>query len=221
MSAEYEDLRITVMGLGRFGGGSGVTRWLADQAWVLLTDCQTPENSKASLADLQDLIHQGRVVLRLGEHNVSDFTTADLVVANPAVPLPWNNRFLRSGKAGGPITTEIGLLVERLNRRRVIGVTGSRRKSTTAAMIHHVLQRSGRRAHLGGNIGGSLLNSLDEIHTDDWIVLELSSAMLHWLGQPAARPAPWAGRHTSRCSPTSIPITSTGMVHSSIIARAR
>jgi UDP-N-acetylmuramoylalanine--D-glutamate ligase len=52
-------------------------------------------------------------------------------------------------------------------------------------MIHHLMQRTlprGTQAHLGGNIGGSLLNDLQSIQCDDWIVLELSSAMLHWLG---------------------------------------
>jgi UDP-N-acetylmuramoylalanine--D-glutamate ligase len=52
-------------------------------------------------------------------------------------------------------------------------------------MIHHILVRAGLRSHLGGNIGGSLLTDLNRIHADDWIVLELSSAMLHWLGAGA------------------------------------
>ncbi len=64
-------------------------------------------------------------------------------------------------------------------------MTGSAGKSTTAAMIHHLLCRAvagtSTRAHLGGNIGGSLLGSLEEIAPGDWIVLELSSAMLYWL----------------------------------------
>ncbi len=64
----------------------------------------------------------------------------------------------------------------------MIGITGTAGKSTTAAMIHHILVRAGIDSHCGGNIGGSLLNQLDEIRPHDWIVLELSSAMLYWLG---------------------------------------
>lgn len=185
MPGVLEGQHVTVMGLGRFGGGVGVTRWLAGQgAQVLVTDKEPADRQAESVAQIRDLIHASSVKLRLGGHNVSDFTTADLVVANPAVPLPWDDRFLRSAHAASvPVTTEIRLLVERVNRSRTIGVTGSAGKSTTAAMIHHVLTRSGRRAHLGGNIGGSLLNSLDQIQTEDWIVLELSSAMLYWLGK--------------------------------------
>src|SRR5204863_9789567 len=108
---------------------------------------------------------------------------------NPAVPKPWENRFIRSAIAAGvPVTTEIRLLTERINRLKTIGITGSAGKSTTSAMIHHILVKAGVRAHLGGNIGGSLLNDLKQINADDWIVLELSSAMLYWLGEGVGYP---------------------------------
>lgn len=175
---------VVVMGLGRFGGGVGVTRWLAEQgAQVTVTDLFTEDQLADALAPLRTLIDQQRLTLRLGGHDEADFTRADLIVANPAVPRPWTNRYLNAARqAGAAITTEVRLLVERLNRQRVIGVTGTAGKSTTAAMIHHALNRLGRRAHLGGNIGGSLLNELGSIQDDDRIVLELSSAMLYWLG---------------------------------------
>src|SRR4051812_23191342 len=116
---EYDGKRVTVMGLGRFGGGSGVTRWLCAQgAEVLVTDMATPEKLAGPVGELQGLIDAGQVTLRLGEHNVSDFTTCDLVVANPAVPRPWDNRFIRAARAAAiPITTEIGLALARLPRR--------------------------------------------------------------------------------------------------------
>ncbi|MCC6971827.1 MAG: hypothetical protein IT434_16565, partial [Phycisphaerales bacterium] len=108
--------RVTVMGLGRFGGGIGVTRYLVSRgADVLVTDLETPEKLAESVAKIADLVAGGRVTLRLGEHNVSDFTTCDLVVANPAVPKPWDNRFLRAAQAAGiPITTEIRLSIDTL-----------------------------------------------------------------------------------------------------------
>jgi UDP-N-acetylmuramoylalanine--D-glutamate ligase len=154
--------RVTVMGLGRFGGGVGVTRWLASRgAKVLVTDQAPAAKLENSICQIADFVETGFVTLRLGEHCEADFIHADLVVANPAVPRPWENRFLlAAGQAGVPITTEIRLTVEQLDRSRVIGVTGSAGKSTTSAMIHHILRALGHRAHLGGNIGGSLLASL-------------------------------------------------------------
>lgn len=183
MVDDFAGMRVTVMGLGQFGGGAGVARWLAARgADVLVTDLAPAERLGPALASLADLIDRKQVSLRLGEHNVSDFTTCDLVVANPAVPRPWDNRFIRSAIAADvPVTTEIRLLTERLNRARTIGVTGSAGKSTTAAMVHHILTKAGATSHLGGNIGGSLLNELVQIANHDWVVLELSSAMLYWL----------------------------------------
>lgn len=178
--------RITVMGLGSFGGGAAVTRWLCDRgASVLLTDLAARETLEESLESIADLVAAGRVELALGEHQLRHFTDVDLVVANPAVPTPWANHFIAAASAAGvPVTTEIRLVVERLaDRDRVIGVTGSAGKSTTSAMIAHALRTllGADRVHFGGNIGGSLLPQLPSIRPGHWTVLELSSAMLHWL----------------------------------------
>lgn len=187
---EFDGAKVTVMGLGRFGGGAGVTRWLAAHgADVLVTDRDPAEKLADSLQEIRGLVDAGRVRLRLGEHNASDFTGCDLVVVNPAVPKPWENRFVRAAQAAGVrVTSEIVLLAERLpDRSRAIGVTGSAGKSTTSAMIHHALGALGQSTVFGGNIGGSLLAELDRagpgsVREGAWVVLELSSAMLHWLG---------------------------------------
>lgn len=183
-----ENARVTVMGLGNFGGGAGVTRWLCEQgANVLLTDLSKPETLTDALAPLQDLFDKGHVELRLGEHNIADFTTCDLLVANPAVPKPWDNRFLRAAMAANiPVTTEIRLVIEQLPPTAfTIGITGSAGKSTTSAMIAHALSRilHEKNVYFGGNIGGSLLPSLRHMSASSTVVLELSSAMLYWLGQ--------------------------------------
>lgn len=180
--------RVTVMGLGRFGGGIGVTKYLCSLgADVLVTDTDPADKLSDSVAAIQPLIDSGQASLRLGEHNVSDFTTCDLVVANAAVPKPWDNRFLRAAEAAKiPVTTEISLSIDALRSRGVtktIGITGSVGKSTTTAMIHDALTRAlpGSRVVLGGNIGGSLLSDLNTFNADTILVLELSSAMLYWL----------------------------------------
>ncbi|RMH30503.1 MAG: hypothetical protein D6693_00260 [Planctomycetota bacterium] len=184
--AEWAGRRVVVMGLGRFGGGAGAARWLAEQgADVLVTDLADAGALDEPLASIRDLVDAGRVTLRLGGHDEADFAGADTVVVSPAVPRPWENRFiLAAAERGARMTTEIRLLVERLpDRGRVVGVTGTAGKSTTAAMIAHILRRlAPGRTWLGGNIGGSLLPRAHEIEPEDWVVLELSSAMLYWLG---------------------------------------
>jgi UDP-N-acetylmuramoylalanine--D-glutamate ligase len=180
------------MGLGQFGGGVGVTRYLvARGATVLLTDREPEEKLSRPLEAIADLVRSGQVTLALGGHSERDFAEADAVVANPAVPKPWDNPYLKAARgAKVPLHTEIGLAIAELGARGVtnfIGVTGSAGKSTTSAMLHAALDdrepAGGRRAHLGGNIGGSLLGSLDSVGADDFVVLELSSAMLWWLGE--------------------------------------
>ena len=169
--------RVTVMGLGRFGGGVGVTRWLAQQgAQVTVTDLKPADALADSVAAIADL----EVTLRLGEHMETDFTAVDLVVANPAVP-PRSQYLALAEQAGVALTTEMNLFLERCPAQAV-GITGSVGKSTITAMVGHVLERvwPDRRVWLGGNIGRSLLDVLPEMAADDLVVLELSSFQLHY-----------------------------------------
>lgn len=185
MISDFHGVRVTVMGLGRFEGGVGVTRWLAGRgARVLVTDQEPAEKLAGSVQQIADL----PVELRLGGHDERDFRQADLIVVNPAVP-PASPFLQAAATAGVPVTTEINLFVERC-RARTVGVTGSVGKSTTTAMIAHALERtlSGRRVWVGGNLGKSLLDSLEQISPDDVVVLELSSFQLE--RTPAVRWSP-------------------------------
>jgi UDP-N-acetylmuramoylalanine--D-glutamate ligase len=179
---DLRNQRVTVMGLGRFGGGIAVARWLAAQgAKVLVTDKDPADKLADSVKQLAGL----PIEFRLGEHRESDFQSADLVVASPAVPL--SNPYLESARAAGvPITTEIRLFVERCPARRTLGVTGTKGKSTTTAMLGEML-KTRFKTHVGGNIGRSLLDDLPNIHPDDLVLLELSSFMLEHL-----RPMRWS-----------------------------
>ncbi|MEM9296320.1 MAG: UDP-N-acetylmuramoyl-L-alanine--D-glutamate ligase, partial [Planctomycetota bacterium] len=129
---------------------------------------------------LLDLVEAERVELRLGDDGPEHLDGQDLLVVNPAVK-PGHPLIARAVREHLPSTTEIELLIERLPKReRVIGVTGSAGKSTTTAMIAHLLRAAdpGSRAFAGGNLGGSMLADLDSITPRDWVVLELSSFML-------------------------------------------
>ncbi len=175
-SADLSNKRITVAGLGRFGGGIEVARWLVQQgAKVLVTDKDSAEKLAESVAKLAGL----PIEYRLGEHREEDFTKCDLVVTSPAIPLD-NPYLVAAKKAGVPITTEIRLFIERCNAT-FAGVTGTKGKSTTTTLLGMML-RSKFTTWVGGNIGGSLLQKLPEIRPDDLVVLELSSYMLAHLG---------------------------------------
>lgn len=170
------------MGLGHFGGGAAAARWLAAAgAIVTVTDLA---DEKTLTAALQSLANAKIAAFHLGGHREEDFRQADLVVVNPAVRP--NNPWLSIARENGVrLTTEIDLFLEACPAA-TIGATGSNGKSTTSAMIAAILQAAGRQTWLGGNIGGSLLDRLDEIERDDGVVLELSSFQLSYL-QPETR----------------------------------
>lgn len=176
--------RVTVMGLGRHGGGVAAARYLALQgARVTVTDLADEQVLAASLAQLNDA---GVERFTLGRHVADDFTAADAVIVNPAVRP--NDRWVRLAReAGVAITSEIELFL-RACPATVIGVTGSNGKSTTAAMAAACLAVGGRRPFLGGNIGRSLLPLVGSLEADDVVVLELSSFQLAWLNDDCPRP---------------------------------
>lgn len=174
---DLKNKRVTVVGLGHFGGGIGVSKWLVSQgAKVLVTDLARREKLEEGLRELEGM----PIEYRLGEHREEDFTSAQLVVASPAVPP--GNRFLAAARAAGvSVTTEIRLFIERCPAR-IVGVTGTKGKSTATAMLGRMLAQR-FKTHVGGNIGKSLLFELPRIAGDDVIVLELSSFMLEYLAE--------------------------------------
>jgi len=171
-------MKITVMGLGKFGGGIGAAKFLAEHgADVTVTDLKSTNQLAVSIAELEG--HKIKYVL--GRHRIENFRGSHMVVVNPAVPR--KSRYIKAArKAGSILRTEIGLFVERCPAP-VCGITGSNGKSTVVSMLQSILSFSGYRFLIGGNIGGSLLSDLDSITPDYIVVLELSSFQLEWLNE--------------------------------------
>ena len=168
-----DGMRVTLMGLGLFGGGEGAARFLVGrEAFLTVTDMKPADKLAPSLEHLRGL----PITYRLGGHVAEDFTHAGLVVANPAVPRA--NPYLRAAQqAGVPITSPMNIFLT-LCPASVAAVTGSNGKSTTTALLAAMLGSAGRAVSMGGNIGISLLPSVDRITPADVVVLELSSFQL-------------------------------------------
>jgi UDP-N-acetylmuramoylalanine--D-glutamate ligase len=174
----YKDKKVTVMGLGLFGGGVGAAKFLVSQgADVTVTDLKSAEELSASLKMLNGL----PVKFRLGKHSEEDFADADMLVVNPAVP--DDSRFLQIACDNNvQIDSELNIFF-RLVPAPVIGITGSNGKSTTTSLLGEMLKEAGIKTWVGGNIGVSLLEHLDEIRPDDVVVLEISSFQLELLSR--------------------------------------
>ena len=118
--------------------------------------------------------------------NARDWRSFAALVLSPGVPLthPRPHRVVELARAVGvPIVGDIELFARAVNalpahaRPKIVGVTGTNGKSTTTALIGHILRESGRDVRVGGNIGTGVLG-LDPLHAGAHYVLELSSYQL-------------------------------------------
>lgn len=175
--------RVLVMGLGTRSGGLGVARWLVAQgAEVTVTDLRPADALRPSVDALAGL----PVRLVLGEHRREDFEQAEIVVRNPAVPLdsPW---LALARAAGARIEMEMSLFF-RACPAPIIGVTGTKGKTTTATLCAEILKAWRPDTVLAGNLGRSALEVLPTIAPETPVVLELSSWQLEGLAEHGMSP---------------------------------
>lgn len=167
----FKGKRVTVMGLGFHGGGLGVTKWLCKLgALVTVTDFGTRDKMAESLTEVERL----GVRLVLGRHDERDFVETDMVVRNPAIP--HTSKYLQIAREHQiPIEMETSLFFRFSPTRKIIAITGTKGKTTTSHLMQHVLQTAGYSAKLAGNMGKSMVELIDLLTEDDWLVLELSS----------------------------------------------
>ncbi len=174
--------RVTLMGLGLLGRGIGDARFLAEHGALLTV---TDRKDEAALASsLQQLSEFSNIRYVLGEHRMDDFQNADMVIKAAGVPL--HSPYIRAARdAGVPVFMSTALFAKfaLAAGANLVGITGTRGKSTVTHMIHHGLVCTARRAHLGGNVRGlSTLALLPSIKSGDFAVLELDSWQLQGFG---------------------------------------
>lgn len=178
---------IVIMGLGLHGGGVGAVKFFAGMgAYVTVTDLRSKKELQPSLRKLSTFKNIRYV---LGRHRAEDFKTADLIIKNPGVRP--DSPFLQLARRYKiPITTDIDVFFAWCPAP-IIGITGTRGKSTTSALLHAFLVRHQGPRHkiyLGGNIQKSVLDFLPCVGSDDLVVLELSSFQLYNLYQQKKSP---------------------------------
>src|SRR3989344_3617714 len=177
--------RVLVMGLGLLGGGVETTRWLLRHgARVTVTDLR----DKKTLTPSIKALGKGRnITWVLGRHRDADFRAADIVVVNPWVSK--NSRYLKIAQKSWAVLENETSLFLRFCKNPVIGITGTRGKTTTATWTHHFLKKKYPRAVLTGNVAkDSLLKVLDRLDGRSPVIAELSSFRLEFL--PPAKRSP-------------------------------
>ncbi|MBI4965195.1 MAG: UDP-N-acetylmuramoyl-L-alanine--D-glutamate ligase [Desulfomonile tiedjei] len=187
----FEGKRITVMGLGLLGRGLGDTLFLIRcGARVTVTDLKSADELASSVKALEGL----PVKLRLGEHDPADFIDADMILRNADVPR--SSAYLKIAQENRvPVEMDESLFCKHF-KGTVIGITGTRGKTTTTTLVHRILSAHFPRVFLAGNImGQATLPLLEQVQKDDIVVLELSSWQLQ--GFHDARLSPCASVFTN------------------------
>jgi len=163
--------RVVIVGLAR--QGSALARFFCAQgARVVITDARPASELQAEVATLSGL----PVQYVLGGHPLALLDECDLLCLSggvpPETPLPQEAR-----RRGIPLSND-SLLTLHMAPAPAVGITGSSGKTTTTSLVGQMLQAAGIRAWVGGNIGTPLIDRVEEIASDHWMVLELSSFQL-------------------------------------------
>jgi UDP-N-acetylmuramoylalanine--D-glutamate ligase len=172
MVGSFKDKRVLIMGLGLHGGAVAVVKWLLkNKSKLTITDVKTKQELKNSLDKIKT---KQKIKYTLGGHDIKDFVDQDLIVQNPGVPA--DSKYLIKARQNKiPIVNE-AVMFFGLYPGKSIGITGTRGKSTTATILHHILKTKIKSNVVAGNIATNpMFTVLDKIKKNTWPVLELSS----------------------------------------------
>ena len=168
---ELAGKNILVVGLGITG--VAVARFLKNRgAMVTVTDQASEEALRSYLPSIRNL----SIRTELGQHQLSTFESADLIVLSPGVPhlIPP----IKKAKGQGiPVWGEIEL-ASRFIPEPIVAITGTNGKTTTTALLGEMLEQSGFKVFIGGNIGNPLIDYVHQEEKADIVVVEIRSFQL-------------------------------------------
>lgn len=196
----FKNKKILMMGLGVLGRGINVAKFLAEcGAELAITDLKTEEQLASSLKKLKKFRNIRYV---LGKHDLSDFSGKDMVIKAAGVPLD-SPYIAEARKNKIPVEMDASLFVKIIKLGhpmstgtldvQVVGVTGTRGKSTVTHLIYEILKaangNSKRKVYLGGNVKGlATLPLLKKVKESDVVVMELDSWQLQGFGEARISP---------------------------------
>ncbi|MEG3165020.1 UDP-N-acetylmuramoyl-L-alanine--D-glutamate ligase [Sphingomonas sp. PB2P19] len=165
-ASAWAEKRYAVLGLARSGLAT-VQALAAAGAYVVAWDSDAAARSRAAEVD-GVIVHDPALL---------DLTDAAGLVMSPGVPLNTHPLAAQARAAGVPIIGDIELFAQaraELPAHKVVGITGTNGKSTTTALVHHILKTAGVPTLMGGNIGLPILGQ-EPLPAGGVYVLELSS----------------------------------------------
>jgi len=180
----YAGKKVLIVGLGIQGGGLGLVKFFTKVgSQITVTDKKTPVDLKESLDQLKEY----PINYRLGQHCLKDFLSANVIFKGPSVP--WTlPEIVAAKKKGVPVKMELSFVAKNFPGK-IIGITGTRGKSTTTMMIYQILKDQKKPVLLGGGLPGiSTINYLQTATKNSLLVMELSSWALSGFHQEKISP---------------------------------
>ena len=178
----FKGKKITIIGLGLLGGAVNDARYLAEHgAHLVITDSKTKDQLKVSV---QKLNKYKNIKFVFGQHRMEDFKNTDMILQPGNVPID-SPYLLEAKKNNVPIFVSESLFAKYAPEVIIVGITGTRGKSMTTALIYEILSKNlkGRKVYIGGNVRNvSTLALLDKTRSGDIVVMELDSWALHGMG---------------------------------------
>ena len=185
--AYFKGKRVTVMGLGLLGGVGDIAFLAESGADIIATDLKNEADLKPSLDILRKYPN---IRFTLGKHELADFKKRDLVIKAPGCPL--DSIYIAEARKQGTEVTMWSALFARFAREAgatIVGVTGTRGKTTVTAMIVAILREAGKSVVEGGNVQGtSVLPQFASVTSSTIAVLELDSWKLQGFGEARISP---------------------------------
>ncbi len=183
---DYKNKKVLIFGLGLQGRGVGDAIIFAQiGAQVRVTDLKTKSQLHLSISKLKPY----PIEFTLGEHKKEDIDWADTIIRNASVP--WNHELLKyARKTHKSIKMDACLFFEYTkDSPNKIGITGTRGKTTTTTLIHHIFQKAHKKSVLAGNIiPKASLQFLTNFDPSTTYIFELSSWQLQAFHQQQISP---------------------------------
>ncbi|MCK9423350.1 MAG: UDP-N-acetylmuramoyl-L-alanine--D-glutamate ligase [Bacteroidales bacterium] len=175
--SRFENESVVLLGFGREGQASyTVLRRVFPKMLITIAD------AKESVCENPLIREDKNLNFITGEGYLKKIISFDIIVRSPGIPI-WNSplsHHLTSSRPHPVITSQTDLFLQAY-ARQVIGVTGTKGKSTTSSLIHHILKTADKDTVLVGNIGNPAFHYIDLIGPETKIVFELSSHQLEYV----------------------------------------
>lgn len=167
---KLKNKKIAILGFGKEGRStySFIRKYMPEKHITVL-----------DLLEIKDDIlfeNDSNVTIISGKNYMDDLSHYDLVMKSPGISL----KDLADEGVRSKITSQLELLLE-VNSRNIIGITGTKGKSTTSSLLYEVFKQQGRDVYLLGNIGIPVLDKIEEYNENSILVIEMSSHQLEFV----------------------------------------